>query len=254
MTPSVFMRIAISGVLFALLGGCASDMDRRRSEQPDPNVRLDQMLGLYHQSVASGSACAEIWHADSGTIDCERILREVERLQVEFPRHERITMSNAVMNYQAGRSDKAQFLLDQLLARRGPHPEAAILRARIAMEEGNSRLAQELLLREILLSPSYAELREALAASYYLQGEYDDAEGVLDIAGRLGAPQWRLDYHRGLLKESREHWQQACVLYQSALRLNPDFRPAMGRLIDLSQQPTCLQLGALPIVPRSRMH
>ncbi|UTW12047.1 tetratricopeptide repeat protein [Marinobacterium rhizophilum] len=252
--PSAFKRISVSLLVLVLLGGCASDMDRRRSEQPDPNVRLDQMLGLYHQSVASGSACAEIWHADSGTIDCERILREVERLQVEFPWHERITMSNAVMNYQTGRADKAQFLLDQLLARRGSRPEAAILRARIAMEEGNSRLARELLLREIQLSPTYAELREALAAAAYLDGEYDDAESALAIAGRLGAPQWRLDYHRGLLKESRGHWQQACRLYRSALGLKPDFKAAMGRLIDLSQQPACVQLGRLPIVPRKRVH
>ncbi len=254
MTDFTGRRLAIAGLLLAFLSGCASDMDRRRTEQPDPNVRLDQMLGLYHQSVASGSACAEIWQADHGTVDCERILREVERLHVEFPNHERITMSNAVMNYQTGRADKAQFLLDQLLARRGPHPEAAILRARIAMEEGNSRLARDILLPQILLSPTYAELREALAASYYLEGKYDEAQRALGIAGRLGAPQWRLAYHGGLLSEARQQWQQACGYYQSALQLNANFTPATGRLIELAERPECLQLGTLPVAPPSHKH
>nr|WP_067290496.1 hypothetical protein [Marinobacterium profundum] len=254
MKKFMLLRIATAGVLLTVLAGCASDMDRRRTEQPDPNVRLDEMLGLYHQSVASGSACAEIWASDRGTIDCERILREVERLQVEFPNHERILMTNAVLNYETGRADKSQFLLDQLLARRGPHPEAAIMRARIAVEEGNTRLARDVLQREIMLSPSYSELREALAASFYLEGKYDEAERALAIASRLGSPQWRLDYHSGLLSEARQQWLQACKSYQHALELNAGFQPAIGRLIGLTDRPECLQLGSLPIAPRTRSH
>lgn len=238
MTSLTLKNAVALGVLLLSLTGCAS-LDRERTLNPDPNDRLDLMLGLYHRSLASGSACAEIWHADKGTVDCERILREVERLQVEFPGNDRITMANAVMNFQAGQLDKSRFLLDQLLARRGGHPDAAILRSRIAMEQGNTNLARDMLKRQILLAPGHVELQEALAASYYLEGKYDQSMVHLGIARRLGAPGWRLSYHQGLVSEARRQWPQACRFYRVTRQHNPDFMPARARLVGLSAHAAC---------------
>lgn len=238
---------SLRGVTAALclslgLGGCVS-MDNHRQNHPDPYDRLSQLLGLYQQERAKGSACDELWRASRPTVDCQRIQREVERLSVEFPQDSRIMMANATLQYDAGRLDKAQFSLDQLLSKPQPHPEAALLRSRIAMQEGNSSRARNLLLKHVSLRPDYPELREALAASYYLEGMYPQAQAALSVAGRLGAPGWRISYHQGLIQEAMQDWTAACQYYLMALEQRQDFSAPAKRLIGLSQHEECRKLA-----------
>ncbi|WP_372865713.1 tetratricopeptide repeat protein [Spongiibacter sp.] len=237
-----FTRSLLAVVAMVSLSACVS-MDAHREATPDPNKRLDKMLALYEQGRESGSACAELWKAYSATTDCERILNEVERLSVEFPRNTRILLASAVMQYEAGREDKAQLMLDNLLSMPGSHPEAALLRSKIAMNDGSTTRARAVLEAQILLNPDYAELREALAATYYLDGKYDQAQRALSIAGRLGAPGWRLSYHQGLIREAKEDWTAACGLYAMALEQRPDFRAAAARLVGLSHYEDCRRLA-----------
>lgn len=225
-------------VVVTIGSGCAS-MSEHRDSNLEPNVRLDQLLALYQEARHDGSSCHEIRRAYSAVNDCERIQREVERLALEFPNSERIAMTNAVMQFEAGRADKAQFTLDQLLSRPGPHPEAAILRSRIAMQDGNTVRARALLEREIRMSPDIAELREALAATYYLEGKYPEARKALAAAGRLGAPGWKLAYHEGLLREAKEDWAGACRFYLMAVEQKPDFRDAIARIVGLGEYDEC---------------
>ncbi len=229
-------RIGLLGS--AMLAGCAS-MDSQRERHPEPDERLDKMLQLNAAAQRDGSQCQEIWSAPGQTVDCQRVQREVDRLYAEFPNHERIIMANAVLQFEGGHLQNAQFLLDQLLAKPGSHPEAAILRARIAVMEGNTRLAATLLERQINLAPDYAELRETLASVHYLDGRYAQAHEALRLAVLLGAPVWRVDYHRGLLHEASQQMPEACQAYFSAIRHRPDFRPAVARLLGLSDQPQC---------------
>ena len=234
----VIARVALLLAVLTLGTACTS-MDHYRERDPDPNHRLNALIGSYDAALAEGEACLELWKVDSATIDCSRILREVERLYAEYPRNPRILMTNAVMNYEIGEPEKAQFLLDELLAQHGAHPEAAILRSHIAIQEGNSRLARDILEREITLVPSRADLREALAAAYYVEGKYETSRVVLGIAGRLGAPGWRLSYHHGLLCEAEMNWQEACRFYNTALEQKVDYLPALSHLIGLSQHKVC---------------
>lgn len=249
-------RAALLLAVLVLATACTS-MDHYRERDPDPNHRLDALLGSYETALDEGEACLELWQVDSATIDCSRILREVERLYAEFPRNPRILMTNAVMNYELGEPEKAQFMLDELLGQHGGHPEAAILRSHIAIEEGNSRLARDVLEREITMAPSRADLREALAAAYYVEGKYDTARVVLGIAGRLGAPGWRLSYHHGLLCEAELNWEEACRFYNTALVQKSDYLPAQSRLIGLSQHKVCrdqaIQLSQLPVIDTTRV-
>lgn len=241
--PYIFIR-AVSAALALSLGGCVS-MDAHRSNHPDPHDRLDQLLGLYQQQRADGSACDELWRAARPTVDCQRIQKEVERLSLEFPRNARVSMANATLQYEAGRLDKAQFSLDQILSTPGSHPEAALLRSRIAMQEGNSSRARALLIKEISLRPDYPELREALAASYYLEGKYAQAQSALSIAGRLGAPGWRVSYHQGLIQEARKSWSAACRYYLFAIEQRRDFSPPAKRLLGLSHHEECREFADL---------
>lgn len=225
----------------ALGSGCAS-MSDHRDNNLEPNERLDQLLALYQEARHDGSSCHEIHRAYSAVNDCDRIQREVERLALEFPANERISMTNAVMQFESGRYDKAQYTLDQLLSRPGPHPEAAILRSRIAMQDGNTSRARVILEREIRLSPDYAELREALAAAYYVEGKYKESRAALSAAGRLGASGWKIAYHEGLLREAKKDWANACRFYLVAIDQKPDFREAVSRLVGLSEHEVCRML------------
>jgi len=250
----IIVRIPMLLAVLTLATACTS-MNHYRDKDPDPNHRLDALLKSYETASDKGEACLELWRVDSATIDCSRIMREVERLYAEYPRNPRILMTNAVMNYETGRIENAQFLLDELLAQNGAHPEAAILRSHIAMEEGNSRLARDLLNRQINLAPDRADLREALAATYFVDGDYDTSRVMLGIAGRLGTPGWRLSYHHGLLCEAEKNWQEACRFYNTALDQKADYLPAQSRLIGLSQHKVCREqapeISQLPVNPET---
>lgn len=232
----------------ALLVVCSTacvSMETHREKHPEPSDRLDQMLELYAQADFRGNECLEIWRADNATIDCERVLREVERLYLEFPNNERILMTNATLNFSAGRLSKAQFLLDELLAKPGVHPEAGILRSRIALKEGNTRLATRTLDQQIMLAPDNFALREAQAANYFFAEDYPQTKRYLSMAGRLGAPGWRIAYHLGLMAEKQEEWAQACHYYSGALEQNPGHKQTAARLIGLSEYPECRQVFAM---------
>lgn len=228
-------------VLVATTTACTS-MDHQRDVYPEPEDRLNFVLTEYDRAKEAGNECFELWDVDHATVDCERVQREVNRLFAEFPENERILMSNAVLAVEKKRTDQAQFYLDQLLNQPGAHPEAAVLRSQIALADGNVNLALELLGREIMLSPDRPELREALAAAYFVKGEYAKSRVVLALAGRLGAPGWRLSYHHGLLFEAENHWVKACQRYNLALEQKADYVPAQTRLIGLSEHPECRRM------------
>lgn len=244
----VRLLFTLAGALW--LGACTS-MDRMRERNPDPDERLNDLLHEYEEARRDGDLCRELWRVDSATIDCERIMREVERLYAEFPNHPRVLMTAAVMAYQSGRLEKAQFMLDQLLDRYGAQPEAAILRSQVALEQGNTTLARELLEREIRMAPDRSDLREALAAAFYIEGHYGKSRAALGLAGRLGAPGWRISYHHGLLCEAELNWEEACRFYSTALDQKADYLPAQSRLIGLSEHAACRDMLAYPAANRA---
>lgn len=236
MTNSI-RYIALLTIMISSVG-CAS-MDQHRDANPEPDERLDQLLSLYKQAQKQGQQCREIKWANNATTDCERVIREMERLSIEFPRNSRILMANALVNYDTGKKDKAQYQLDQLLAMSDDYPNAALLRSQLALEAGNSNLSKSVLERQIMITPDNSDLREALAAVHYTRGAYAEARKSLNIAGRLGASGWRLSYHHGLIHEAEQEWVQACSYYSIALDQKHDYRPALARLIGLGDKPGC---------------
>ena len=53
---------------------------------------------------------------------------------------------------------------------------------------------------------------------------------ALDAAAALGAPAWRVDFHRGLVEELRGAFDAAAARYRDALVANPDCAEAQQRL------------------------
>lgn len=224
-----FLPIKVIALSVSLaLTSCASV--EQQIADSDPDLKLNQLLKLYRANLDHRTSCQEVWQAGHATVDCERILRAVEKLAFEFPQHQRVRFTSALLNYQAGRPDKAQHDLDAILALNPGNPEVVLLRSRIALEQGNLPLARRILQRQIQLHPERADLRETLAAVLYMSGQYRSAKILLDTAERLGAPAWRIAYHRGLLAEAQGKWQEARRHYQTCLEFDPDNAPARARL------------------------
>jgi predicted Zn-dependent protease len=165
-----------------------------------------------------------------GASACDRLRQELDRLAVICPGHAPTLMANAVMAYDEHQPAKSQQLLDQILAQSKAYPDAAALRARIAIEEGNLPFARRLLEQHIKLTPDHAALHETYGAALYLGGQLAEARRELHTAGALGAPPWRIAYHLGLVEEAAGRFDEARRYYGEALEANPGWALAQARL------------------------
>ena len=167
-------------------------------------------------------------HTDEGSYG-EEARRKLARLSAKYPRDVDLHFANAVYAAQDGDIARATPHLDSLFRITSVHPEAAILRAELALKEGNLRLAIRVLDEQSRLVPDHAGLREMLGSAYYFLGEYRASWDELQQASRLGTPRWRVAYHQGLVAEAEGRAEDARRLYEDSFRLNPDFRPAASR-------------------------
>lgn len=219
-----------SGLLaagLAALAGCQST--------PPPNpasarARLEPLVAAWERAQREGGGCEERGAKETPILDCERVSLGIARLAIEFPRDPDVLLAHAVVELGHGRRQEALNSLDVLRSVTPIHPEAAVLRARIAIDEGNLRFADRLLEEQRELTPDHAGLWEVQGAVRYLQGEHAEAARSLRVARRLGAPSWRIDYHLGLIAEARSRPKEAEDAYARCLEAAPDFAPAKSRL------------------------
>ena len=211
-----------------LAAGCASHPGGvARQHCADADSQLSTLLLPLEEGRGAGCAAYPA--------DCDNLRREIERLALVCPGHAPTLLTNAVIAYEAGQTLKAQQFLDRIFERPGSHPDAAILRARIAVEEGNLPFARRFLEQQILLAPDVAALRETHAGVLYLAGDSDHARIELNAAGELGAPRWRIAYHLGLIEEAQGRMDAAKRFYSEAVAGNPGFAPARARLNGLGR-------------------
>jgi tetratricopeptide (TPR) repeat protein len=188
----------------------------------NPDAQLAAVLQPY--SVLEADGC------QAKAAECDRLRFEIERLTMVCPSHEPTLMTNAVIAHERREPEKAQQFLDRILSVPASHPDAAALRAEIAVEEGNLPFARRLLTDQIALAPSHAGLRETLGATLYFTGNFGDARRELDAAARLGAPVWRVAYHLGLVEEAEGNLEAARQRYTEAAAARPDWAPPRTRL------------------------
>jgi predicted Zn-dependent protease len=207
--------------------GCATTSPLVRQQCFNADAQLADVLEPYEALRAKGCAGAEV---ERGTSECDRLRREIERLAVVCQGHVPTLMANAVLAYDDNRPVEAQQVLDLILSQPRPFPEAAVLRARIAIEEGNVPFARRLLEQQIKLVPDHSGMHETYAAALYLDGNLSEARDELTMAAVLGAPRWRIAYHLGLIEEASGRGAEASRLYAEALQGNPGWAPADSRL------------------------
>ncbi|MGB0618684.1 MAG: tetratricopeptide repeat protein [Myxococcota bacterium] len=218
-------RVCVLGILL-VAPACQTPL-------PNPNApltRLEPLLEEWDEARREDGGCEQRRPVDTPIIDCDAISHAISQLAVEFPRDPDVLLAAATVRFEKGRKEEALKTLDQLRRLEPIHPEAAILRGRIAIDEGNLRFARRMLEEQRELTPDHAGLWEMLGSVAYLEGEYGDADERLDVAARLGAPSWRVDYHRGLVAEASGRPERAARAYAACLDVNPDFAPARSRL------------------------
>ena len=213
------------GVVIA--SGCATTSPLVRQLCYNPDVQLASVLRPLEDLRAKG---CEVSIAARGVSNCDALRQELDRLVVVCPTHAPTLMAGAVFAYDERQPIKSQQMLDQILAQPGRFPDAAVLRARIAIEEGNVPFARHLLERQIRLVPDHAELHETYGATLYVEGRLPEAERELATAEALGAPRWRIAYHLGLVEEASGRRDDARRHYAEAVAGNPGWAPAQSRL------------------------
>jgi tetratricopeptide (TPR) repeat protein len=214
--------ISLCALLFA---ACATSSFGHRDENCNVDQRLDGLLAAYEEGRNDG-----INSSGNLLVDCERARAAIERLALEFPQHTRTLMAAATLAYEAGEPEKSQNYLDQIFKLQPANPEAGILRSRIAIDDGNLPLAVRILSTQIQYTPDHAGLREAHSGVLYMSGEWKDARAAIDVAEALGAPPWRVAYHRGLIAEGSGDRAEARRQHQACLDKNPAFPAAQSRL------------------------
>ena len=210
-------------LLFA--AGCAMNSFGHRDPACDPDARLAELLRSYEECKSRGAN-----DSSHVLVDCDRVHNEIERLSLEFPRHVPTLFANATICWDEREPVQATRYLDTLFALEKSHPEAAVLRSRIAISDGNLSGARRLLESQIAYRPDHASLREALSAVLYMQHDLAGARGSLDVAEALGAPDWRVAYNRGLIAEAAGDDAGATSQYEAAIAANPEFAAARSRL------------------------
>jgi tetratricopeptide (TPR) repeat protein len=223
------MTLVKSATIAAALitSACATTSPLVRQDCNNPDAQLASLLQPLEALRAKGCDTAVAQH---GTSECDRLRREIERLAIICPGHAPTLMANAVIAYDEHQPPKSQQFLDQILAQPRTYPDAAVLRARIAIEEGNLPFARRLLEQQIRLVPDHAGLHETYAATLFLERKLPEARRELTAAGAFGAPRWRIAYHLGLIEEASGRPDEARRYYAEALEANPEWAPARSHL------------------------
>ncbi len=219
-----FSRLCPAAAVTVLLAACAARAPLIQQQQCyDPEAQLVAALRELDARRAAGCDAA-------GGEACLQARAAVERQLAICPVHVPTLMANAVLAYDERRPIVAQQLLDQILSPPGTHPDAAVLRAQIAIEEGNLPFARRLLEQQLKFAPDHAGLHETSGALFYLTGQMTDARRQLTTALALGAPAWRVAYHLGLVAEALAFLEEAEKHYAEAVKGNPGWQPAQSRL------------------------
>jgi tetratricopeptide (TPR) repeat protein len=228
-------RLCSMVVVWVAVTSCATRSPLLRQQCYDPDAQLADVLRPLEALRAKGCSSGT---SRAGGSECDRLEAEIGHLAVVCPGHAPTLMANAVIAYDAHRPQESQQYLDQILSQPRPYPDAAVLRAQIALEEGNVPFARRLLEQEIMLVPDHAGLHEVHAATLFVDRRLDEARAELTRAAALGAPRWRVAYHLGMIEELSGHPDEAARLYMEALQGNPAYAAADSRLRALRAAPT----------------
>ena len=204
--------------------GCSLFDPNRVHRRENPEAALPNLIERWENAREAED------ERGSRFIRSENIRFEIEKLAFENPRHVPTLLACAVIAFESGDTISSINFLDDVFAVEAAHADAAILRSRLALSQGNAPYARKLLDDQVKLLPDRGELRAAHAGVAYLQGDYEAARASLAAARRLGAEEWRIAYNQGLVEEAAGNRSEAARQYGICLEFKPGFEPAQSRL------------------------
>ena len=212
---SIFRVFALAVISFSLATSCSTTQWHGKEKNPDQ--ALSEQLETLRKAKAEGYAG-----------ELERM--KLERLLLKYPRHVPTLLANATIAYGANQPIKAQRYLDSLFRIAKKHPDAGVLRTRLALEESNLSFARRFVEQQIQYTPDHSGLHEVYAAVLYFQKEWEAANKALQKAKEFGAPSWRVAFHSGLIEETKGNSSEAMKHYKLCLIVKPDHKEAASRL------------------------
>ena len=212
-------------VLALSLSSCATGTFGHRDPNCNPDERLEGLVAAYDECHSGRQQTS-----NDLIFDCSAEWLAIERLATEFPRHAPTLMANAVIAYDEHDRVKAKRYLDALFSIEDSHPVGAVLRSRVAIDEGNMPMARRVIETQIAYTPNEHAVREAYSSILYMSRDLEGAAREITLAEKQGAPPWRVAYNRGLIAEAGGRTADAQRQYQAALDANPEFTPARARL------------------------
>jgi tetratricopeptide (TPR) repeat protein len=225
LSTRAWRRAAIIAVV-TVAAGCASVPPRIDVSCGDAERVARDALDRIGAIEATPEGCSSAaWGQE-----CQRQRDRVRRLAVSCASYAAVLVADAWLSYDDHDVERARDDLDAALALPIAQPDAAVLRARLALEDGDVAFALRLSQEQLARTPDHAGLHEVRAASLYAAGRLSDASTELAIAGKLGAPAWRVAYDQGLLAEASGRSSDAVRQYEAALASRPGWPPAAGRL------------------------
>jgi tetratricopeptide (TPR) repeat protein len=213
------------------LCGCSVFNHNPIRDLGDPDLRLGALLDEMYDARAKERG--EMDEEDPAYDDVRPtpvLMRELETLAFDFPDHAATRYACGAAAYATGQRRQAESHLDAALAANPRLTEAASLRARLSIEEGNYPRATRLVDDGLLLAPDSADLVLLRAQLLDLSGDSEGALAAIDLAQRLGSEAWRADYHRALVYENQGLAAQAEEALRRTLDAEPNFEPARSRL------------------------
>lgn len=220
-------RTAAALLTLAVLTACAVT---DRPQRP-PDLALAQIL-----ATARPFDDTKSWTERATTIP-QDMRFDLERLAIRHPEHVPTRRAAAWAAFDVGDLSSARRHADAALQLDAHDVESRVLRARLALEQGNLSLARGLLEDGVTLRPDAPQLAITLAGVEFLAGEYVAAEAELARAGRLGAPAWQVAFNRGLVAERQARNADAIASFEAALRERPAHEPSRWHLRALGVDP-----------------
>jgi len=216
----------MAAVLLTVLAGCAPrNLTVGRNSCASAPTQIREAWNQLQDARAGNGGCAGEMAGK-----CEQWRLEIDRLGENCPANQQGLLANAILAYDDRQLGKAQQYLDNLLSLPAPSPEAAVLRARVAIEEGNLPFAIRLLREQIRMNGDHAGLREVYASALFLTADYARADEELKAAEQLGSPVWRVEYGRGLIAEGAKDWVEARRHFEAAAKARPGWALPMARV------------------------
>ena len=165
--------------------------------------------------------------------DPDGAVTELEGVTRDFPQDAFAFYQLAVAQSAKRETTRATVSLDRAIVLRPNYPEALLLRSELQVTSGNSAAAIPTLVTLTTRYPGVQRAYVLLAEAYRLRGTPADALRTYQEMAKAFPNDARPFHMAGVLLRQQNKVEEASKAYEAALKLEPDFLPAIDEIIEL---------------------